>query len=74
MGEGSGVIELLARLGNVLYWLCTGVAVLFVLGGVHRAIFGGSNNEWWQDVGAGATGAILFWGIGRAARYILAGR
>lgn len=68
------MIELLARLGNVFYWLCTGVAVLIVIGGVGRAIFGGSNNEWWQDVGAGAAGAILFWGIGRAARYILAGR
>ena len=74
MGEGSGVTELLARLGNVLYWLFTGLAVLIVLAGVGRAIFGGSNNEWWQDVGAGAAAAILFWGIGRTARYILAGR
>ncbi len=65
---------MLARLGNVFYWLCTGVAVLFVLGGVLRAIFGGTNNEWWQDLGAGAAIAIVFWGIGRAFRYVLAGR
>ena len=64
----------LARLGNVLYWLCTGVAVLFVLGGVVSAIFGGTKNEWWQDLGAGVAFAIVFWGIGRAFRYVLAGK
>lgn len=36
----------LARLGNVLYWLCTGVAVLFVLGGVFLALDGPSL---WRD-------------------------
>ncbi len=64
----------LARLGNVLYWLCTGVAVLSVLGGVGGAIFGGTNIEWWQGFAAGAAVAIVFWGIGRAVRYVLAGR
>ncbi len=65
---------MLARLGNVFYWLCTGVAVLFVLGGVYNAIFGGTNIEWWQGFSAGAAIAIVFWGIGRAFRYVLAGR
>jgi len=32
------VTELLARLGNVLYWLCTGVAALFVLVGILSAL------------------------------------
>lgn len=73
-GERSGMTELLARLGNVIYWLFTGVAVLGVLGGVFSAIFGGTNNEWWQDLSAGAAVAILFWGIGRAFRYVLAGK
>ncbi len=64
----------LARLGNVIYWLFTGFAVLGVLGGVFNAIFGVTNNEWWQDLGAGAAFAIVFWGIGSAFRYVLAGR
>ncbi len=37
---------MLARLGNVLYWLCTGVAVLSVLGGVFLALDGPSL---WSD-------------------------
>ncbi len=33
--EGKGM---LARLGNVLYWLCTGVAAVFVIGGLSLAL------------------------------------
>ena len=72
---------LLARLGNVVYWLATGVATLFVLGAIiatlmeaHVAVFFGTKDEkWFAFVGLTAL-AIGSWGIGRAARYILAGR
>ena len=66
--------EVLARLGNLLYWLCTGVGVVGALGTVGAAISGETNNEWWQDVAAAAAIAVVFWGIGRAFRYVLAGR
>ncbi len=71
MTEGNGM---LARLGNVFYWLSTGLAVLFALAGVYNAIIGGTNNEWWQPLAVGAAFAIVFWGIGRAVRYVLAGK
>jgi hypothetical protein len=75
--EGNGM---LARLGNVIYWLCTGVAAAFVVGGLSLALTSLGN------VGAGidkeklaitaicAVLAIVFWFLGRAARSILAGR
>lgn len=71
---------MVARLGNVLYWLGCLVAVPFVLwaGGnaaVLAGAFGGSTmpgeNAWHIAVSLGA--AIGAWLTGRALRYILAG-
>jgi len=69
--ESSGA---LSRLGNVLYWLCTGVAALFALVSVYSALFGQVENGGWWLLGALAVLAIVVWLIGRAARYILAGK
>ncbi len=67
--------ELLARLGNVIYWLFTGVAALFVLGGAYIAVFGlGQVKDEWWPLAVGAGFAIVSWLIGRAARFILAGK
>ena len=68
-GESDGVIKLLAWLGNLLYWLCTGVAVVLVLAGVYSVIFGQA-----EHFGAVVVGAIVLWGIGRLVRYVLAGK
>lgn len=67
---------MIERLANVIYWLCTGVAVIPI-----AAIFivllswGGlppTRQQHWLFIYAGA--AIGIWLFGRAARYILAGR
>ncbi len=62
-------IGMLARLGNVVYWLYTGLAVLFgiiaiggfvVVSGIMVLIY--------------SVLAIVAWLIGRAARYITTGK
>jgi len=67
--ESSGA---LSRLGNVLYWLCTGVAMVF--GIVAILLVFGRGDEKMLFVGFFAVLAIVVWLIGRAARYILAGK
>jgi len=77
---------MLARLGNVIYWGCAGVAALSVVGGI---VFGfeipslwrgepSPGNEIFKDrlllAAALVVSAIGIWLIGRAARYVLAGR
>ena len=72
-GEGDKKVPtLLERLGNLLYWLATGIAVLWVALGVVAVVVGeeGENLLW---VGFFAL-AIISWGAGRALRYLLAGR
>ena len=71
MTEGNGM---LAWLGNVVYRLFTDGVVLFVIVCVSAATFHQDSNEWWQSLIACVAVAIVFWGTGRAARYILAGR
>lgn len=62
---------LLARLGNVIYWLFTGLAVVWGVVGVITLISG--QREAAEAVG-GLALAIVFWGIGWVIRYILAGK
>ena len=62
---------LLARLGNVIYWLFTGLAVLTGFLVVYAAIFKGENAGRLLQV---VVGAIVIWGIGWVIRYILAGK
>ncbi len=66
---------MLERLANVFYWLCTGVAALFGILAIFVLVVG--DKGFWV-VGSWAVGflvlAIVVWLIGRAARYILAGR
>ena len=65
--------SVLARLGNVMYWLATGVGVLIGLFAAYGAAFG-KGDERWAVIAVFAVMAIGFWGIGRAVRYVLAGR
>ncbi len=66
----TGVLE---RLGNVLYWLGTGVAMLFGIVAIASLVFGEGDGRLWI-VGALAVLAIVVWFIGLAARYIMAGK
>jgi hypothetical protein len=60
-----------ARLGNVLYWTATTIAVLLALLAARLYEFGGSEPlAIWGVIIV----AALVWLIGRACRYILAGR
>ncbi len=70
MTESNGM---LARLGNVFYWLCTGVVVLVGIFIFASLVFGKGDDRLW-GVGGLVVFAIVVWLAGRAARDILAGR
>jgi len=61
-----------ARLGNVLYWLGTVIAVLCI--GAAFTFASNEGREKWYAVGFFAVFAAVSWGIGRALRYVLAGK
>lgn len=67
---------MLARLGNVLYWAGTGIAALCVIGGGAFAIsIYNYNRADAYFIGAlWLVSAAVIWLIGRACRYVLAGR
>jgi len=64
------------RLGNVLYWAVSTIAVVSLIFGGVIAIF--MNNASWSErlgfVIFAAVFALLSWLIGRALLYVLAGR
>lgn len=71
---------MLLRLGNVLYWLCCGIAAIAVIvgafaGSIALGAFGGSTNP--GDQIFIAICLLIFgassWVIGRAFRYVLGG-
>ncbi len=73
-GEDDKIVPtLLERLGNVLYWLGTGIAVLFFGISILIAFAGEGEQRWFSAIMA-AVFAVASWGIGRALRYVLAGR
>ena len=64
---------MIARLGNVLYWIACGVAVLFLIGAGTAVLFISDPDGRWIVGGGcivGALGAYLF---ALAARYVLGG-
>lgn len=70
---------MLARLGNVLYWLGTGLAGLFLAGAAWMTwTIWVELNRPGDDSGffafSGAALAVICWLFGRACRYVLAGR
>jgi len=67
--EGKGIPE---RLGNVVYWLCTGVTVLVVVRAIANEINGPPGDRGFTILFL--VSAFVVWLIGRAARYILTGR
>ncbi len=72
---------MLVRVGNGIYWLCTGVAALLVLGSISFALMSleAEAAAWVAEerlttAEVFAVLAIVVWLIGRAARYFMAGR
>ena len=64
---------MLERLGNVLYWVATGVAVIALGFGIALAIQPNAYNPTGLVLFGAAIGLVV-WLFGRACRYILAGR
>ena len=58
---------MLQRLGNVIYWTASGIAVLSVLIGVSPP-----HSDWVIPIVFCVIGGLI-WLAGRAARYVLAG-
>jgi hypothetical protein len=72
------VIELVARLGMVLYWAASAVAG-FLAAGTAAVIVMGAFNVWGFESENNVLEAVVFipaaviWLFGRACRYVLAG-
>ena len=63
---------MIARLANVVYWSCTGTAILFAVGSV-LALPNGRSNDFFGSIALGIL-AVGAYGFGRAVRYILVGK
>ena len=63
---------MLDRFANVVYWLCTGLAVLSAALAV-VIVINAKRDDYFGTVFLIVMAAMLF-GIGRAVRYVIAGR
>ena len=63
---------MLNRFANVVYWLCTGLAVLCAALAV-AIVINAKADDYFGTVFF-AVMAPMFFGIGRAVRYVIAGR
>jgi hypothetical protein len=71
--SGRGESPIVARLGNVLYWTASLVAVAFlVLGGLVAILNRGPDGPFIAAIFIGI--GVVAWLVGRACRYVLAGR
>jgi hypothetical protein len=70
-GKGAGMAE---RVGNVLYWLGCIVAGLTVLLGVGVFFASQNQREGLSVMAFVFVFAFIAWLVGRACRYVLAGR
>lgn len=61
------------RLANVIYWICTALAVFCIGIGLYGAFNEAGNGGVWIIAIMGGAG-VGIWLIGRAARYVLSGR
>jgi hypothetical protein len=67
---------MLARLGDVLYWLGSGIAVVLIAWGVilYAEDRGPWAWDWWVPYALLGVPAVVAWLIGRACRYVLGGK
>lgn len=66
------------RLGNVIYWFCSGTAILIGTFGIWvliiiRPQYAGYADGFMMAIGA-IFGSVMLYLFGRAARYVLSGR
>ena len=61
-----------ARLGNVIYWLCSGISFLVALVAAFVIWNPGLEAPFWVPIYV--VTALVIWGVGRAARYVLSNR
>ena len=64
---------MLERLGDLLYWVCTALAVPFALVSVLFLFFGEGKELYLLGI-AGFMVAILIWGAGLVMRNLVAGK
>lgn len=65
---------MLERLGDVFYWISLIFAIPLALTGAATAVMGPEDQNKWFLVIMFATSAAVAYGVGRAIRYVLAGR
>ena len=65
---------MLARLGNVLYWTAAALSVLIVVVGIPAGLNEAPPNARWSLIAVFFVIAGVVWLLGRACRYVLAGR
>jgi hypothetical protein len=68
------MLELIARLGNVLYWTAASVAALIIVVGIPAGLNEVPSNKRWTLIAVFILMAGAVWLFGRACRYILVGR
>jgi hypothetical protein len=71
-GAGILMLSMIARLGIVIYWFGCLLAVAALLGGGYGFLH--PANDPWVPLLWGVAFAVVFWLIGRACLFVLAGR
>jgi len=64
---------MLSRFGNVLYWICSGIAAAVAIGAV-AFVYTETRSDAYVGAGLILGTAIVIWLIGRAILYVLANK
>jgi hypothetical protein len=65
---------LLARLGDVLYWTTASLSALIIIVGIPAGLNEVAPDKGWTLIAVFFVIAAVIWLLGRACRYVLAGR
>jgi hypothetical protein len=65
---------LLARLGDVLYWTTASLSALIIIVGIPAGLNEVAPDKRWTLIAVFFVIAAVIWLLGRACRYVLAGR
>ena len=71
--SGRGGVPMVTRLGDVLYWGASLIAGLLGLISAYAIVFGAGEDRFFIDAMLFVF-AVIVWLVGRACRYVLAGR
>jgi hypothetical protein len=64
---------MLAKLGHLCYWVGSGLAAATLVSGLFILQHGPDQDYRWVVYVASIGGAVVFWLLGRACKYFLAG-